>query len=576
MNKKWQELRETLLLPATSSKALDWQVIALTAFFSTVVHIFASQDLEFQFLFERVIAAALSVIPMFFVIWLSHMIPVRSSNNRIWLILCSYVVGGAVRGISLSMLLNLTGVLSGGDWQARILSSALSMSVTVAIVAYVWVTFKTRSDAIANLINETAQLRTALARIDLEANAQSIQYVADITSQIVYELERIQLSPGDKQVDAIQRIIDEQVRPLSKEFAVEVASWAPPNASIPSAKFIATWKSLDPISSLPSPWFAGAISLAPLPLAYANFGPTEALGLSLFIFIALVPSMLLGFSFARRIVPKFESPWREVAFTIIMELIAIPPVLATYIALIDTDNPSAYLIAGLITFPIYAWILAIGGALFEDLKRKLVALLEVEAQLKWAIARVNLLAWYHRGVISRLLHGPVQNAMHATVIRLRNRDTLTVVDNVIEELQQRISSANSSLRFGPRDTKGLEISLGEIRILWNQIADVSIAHSNNFIEVLQLDKPAAAIVVDLCNELCSNAIRHGKATELRIKLEFDGTQITVRVTDNGTIPAEVNGLGLGSNFLDSCSISWTSFRFADQNVLNVLLPSAAA
>lgn len=575
MSTEFQAFRDRLLVPATSPKAFDWQAVSITALFSIIVHIFGSQDISYVSVPERVVSAGLSVIPMFLIIWLVHQIRTRSNSLRVWLILGSYIVGGAVRGAALSALLSFNGIITDASWSARITSSIISMGFTVAIVTYVWSTFKTHSDAINELVVETEQLSSALAQIELEANAQSLKHMSDISSEIIHELERIELSPGGEQVQEIQRVIDEQVRPLSKEFALDVASWVPANVKIPSPKFFKTWTSLDPVANLPSPWFAAGISLAPLPTAYAVFGQASAITLSLYIFIALLPSIFIGFKIARRIIPKLSSPWRELAFTGIMELIALPAVLATYLALIHTDNPSAYMVAGLITFPIYAWILAFGGALFEDLKHKRLALLDVKAQLNWAIARVNLLAWYNRGIVSRLLHGPIQNAMHATLIRLRNRDTLTVVDNVIKELQQRISSANENPDSGLGSFADLDSSFDDIRTLWNQIAEVSISCPSQVKDTLLLDKPAAAIVIDLCSEICSNAIRHGKATSVTIALEEKSPLITVKVTDNGSKPTEGNSNGLGRRFLDSCSISWNSSRVGNKNMLTVLLPGSA-
>lgn len=570
-----QSFQERLLLPATSYKALDWQPIAITAMFSIFVHVFGSQDLRFESLPERLLAAALSVLPMYLIIGIAHKIPTRSQTLKIYLVLASYLIGGAIRGLTLSILLSTTGVLSDGGWQSRIPSSVISMSFTVAIVTYVWSTFKTHSDAITELVVETEQLKTALAQIEIETNSESLQYMSSISAEILAELERIKLSPGEQQIEEIQRVIDEQVRPLSKKFSLDLNSWVPANVKIPSAKFFKTWASLDPVSNMPSPWFAAAISLAPLPTAYALFGPATAITLSLFVFLALLPASILGLRLARKFIPQLRSPWREISFTAVMELIALPAVLATYLALIHTDNPSAYMVSGLITFPVYAWILAFGGALFEDLKNKRVALLEVQAQLNWAIARVNLLAWYNRGIISRLLHGPIQNAMHATLIKLRNRDNLTVVDNVIRELQQRIATAIETQDSAVRSITDLETALRDTTKLWREIAEVNIACDQEILKALLVDKPTAAIVIDLCSEICSNAIRHGKASEVHVEISSSASVIIVKVADNGLEQVNRNSSGLGTRFLESCSVNWSTTRENHQNHLRVLLPTSS-
>jgi signal transduction histidine kinase len=564
---------ERILVPAASNKSLTIPVMLMTSFLSVLVHLFASSDLGLRDIGLRVIAAVLSVLPMFGFLWIVHRINFPGTGLRVAVVFSSYLLAGALRGFFLSLMLIQFGVLDGFDWAARIFTSTISMSITLGIVTYAWTTYRNHADALAELRLETEQLTSALSQLEVEKNAEALRHISDVSSKIVGELEKIRLNPASEQRNAIQKVVDDFVRPLSKKFANEIKNWEPAKTHKPATKFRITFLSLNPVSNLPSLWFAVAISLTPFPNVYSEFGLVKAVEISLFTALALIPGILIGFGFARRFIPRLKTPKREIVLTLIFELIAVPGVTATYIVLQDTPLATSYVLGGLITFPIYAWILSIVGALLVDLRTKEATLQKINRDLGWAIARINLLSWYNQGVVTRLLHGPIQNSLHATLIKLRNQESQVVVDKLVEELKSRISTVNPLVASGSRSETDIRESLLEIGELWSGIAAVRITTTTEAIQSLISDSPAAAIVIDLCNEFCSNSIRHGKANFVEISIDAEPSEIKMIVRDNGETPKASSGLGLGTRFLTNCSISWGSKRYIEENILTVLLPS---
>ena len=562
-----------ILITATSSKSLSWQVITATTVMSILLHIFASYDLGYSALVYRFVISAISVLPLFALIWLTHKLPVKSQYQRVTLVLLSYVLGGALRGFTLSVLLDIAGLVDISRWLGRIGSSAISMGVTIAILTYVWSTFAKHTSALAELRTEAIQLKEALEQIEIEKEAEALQQIGTVSSQIVSELERIQLHPLSEQVTDIERVIDEVVRPLSREYAIGIKKWIPQPSENETSKVWQSLSKLDPVAYMPSPIFVLAVGLTPFPIAYSMYGLENALQVSLFSALALMPSLYIGFKIARKYVPKLKSPWREIFFTFLMELVAIPGSAATYLALVDTPQPETFIFSGLITLPIYAWVLSIGGALLEDLKSKKRELKDVKRNLNWVIARINLLSWYNRGIVSRLLHGPIQNSLHATLIRLKNSDPSSVIDQIIRELQERIRSVEPITEPDYEIVSNHKNAFEDIPRLWSGISEVAIFTTPNALRALDQDPPGSAIVIDLCNEVCSNAIRHGKANYIEIQIDAKPGVIKIAERDDGSKPPEGKGVGLGTEFLDNCSISWKTEQEDDGNKLKVSLPT---
>jgi hypothetical protein len=557
---------------STSKQVFTWQVMLATAVFSMVLNVFSSPDLEFKNIPIRILMSSLSVIPMFFVIWGFHQIPVRGTSGKIAIVLTGYFFAGALRGATLAFLLSLSGISEGGGLAFRLPASAISMSVTVGIATYFWTTYVSYQDAVAELFAETKKLQGVLEKLGEESKAEVLGQISNISVQILEELRKVELFPAGEQTLRLQKLIDELVRPLSVEFAQGVQSFVPEVDTSKSSRSKIIFSRLDWVSSLPSLWFSIALGLTPFPTAFSAFGLETALQVSLYSIACLVPVMYLGFWLARWLVPKLRGIVKVLFLTLLFEVIAIAGVLGTYLALLDQARPTTYIIGGLVSIPLYAWFLAIGGSIFSDLRSKTESLQLVNQDLIWAIARVNLLAWFNRGVVSRLLHGPIQNAMHATLIRLKNRDPEIIVDNVLQELSLRIlevdPESKSSLHK-PADSAKLLLDVSK---LWQGVAEVTITQSARAASALESDLPAGAIVADVCNEICSNSIRHGQATKIDIQVEYDSRLIKLSVADDGSEPESRGSLGLGTRFLDSCSVSWSNSRTNGVNQLVIALP----
>ncbi len=574
MRRQRHQLVEQVLRPATSDAVMTWPAFAMSATFSLLIHLFASPEFVGQAIPFRVVAAVATVVPMFAVIALAQRTPHTHPRLRIVVVFGSYVIGGALRGWLLAQILTGAGLLQDSGADFRIPSSAIFMSSTTALFTYGWATYSNHRKTTARLRLETEALQAALTRLEEETQAQALEQLGRISTGIVRELQQLEVAPAGGQIDQIQRLLDEQVRPLSRTYAREVTTWSPSLEPVRIPRLRSVWRTLRPLDCLPSPWWNLIQAFAPVPTALTLFGGLDAIRVSLLLLVTLVPATWVLNHLARRWLRGRNTVVQAVCITIGYEVIAIIGGLASMVALSDTSKPTFYVATGLLSEPASAWVLIISRGLWREAVAQEQRIRAVHDELQWAIARVNLLAWYHRGVISRLLHGPIQNAMHAAVMRLRGSDPSTVVAGVIDELRARIATVEPSATGADQAALDLSVALADIQQLWHDIASIRIGVPEAVITGLRQDPASASIVLDLVQEICSNAVRHGGATSIDIDLQMGTRLVTLLISDDGSALGNARTAGVGSQFMNSCSISWQRTRISGRNHLLVTIPSS--
>jgi two-component sensor histidine kinase len=566
---------------ATGRASISLPVILGTALISVLTHLLGSGDLGLRESAYRVAVAALSVVPMFLVLLLAQLTRPRAVRAGVAYILLSFAIGGAARGAALAQLLELNPAIADGGSLFRVPTSLITMALSLAVLTFSWATYQSHREAISQLRLETDQLSAALARVESETQQQDLRDVSRVTAEIVAELKRIELNPAANQIEDIERLVNEQVRPLSRKHALDLESWEPSQVTPRRLSFGKTWNELNPASRFPSFWFLVPLSLTTVPAVYVEYGLVEAIEIAVFSLAALSAALYLGTKIAKLWLPKLSSPWRELAFTALLFAIVIPGVVATYLSLLSTPRPGTYVVIGLIGFPLFSWVLTLGSALLRDLENRRDELARVESELRWAIARVNLLSWYTRGVVARLLHGPIQNSLQVSLMKLQRARSIEV-DDVISELSERIHQAQLISEKDSGQDPDITQLLLESEALWSEVAEASIEFDDAVTSALAKDRAAGGIVLDLCNEQFSNAIRHGGATEVHIKLSIAGPGlIKLQVDQNGSTPnnlpepgADSPTAGLGTKFLTSCSVRFSSSEMDGRSQTEVYLPLA--
>lgn len=563
---------DTYLVPATSRAALSWPVISSTIFSSVVIQIFGSPDLENTLFFFRILAATAAVFPMFLLIAIVQVLPITNKIVRVLAVLLSYIFGGALRGLSIIIFLEGSNILEDGNKWFRVPTSALLMSVEVALATFAATNFQRHKESTKNFQEESRQLYRILSQLGRENQETTVRQVQQISTDIVRQLRNIKLSTTESEVADLQKILKNYIKPLARSHSSEALDLAISKNNSVDKSNIARWKSFNLIENLPSVWWNFFAALMPFPTATHFFGLRAAAIHSLFIFVILIPCTWLMHNALRRYAGSLGLPWRELLITLGYFSVALAAALASYTSLYNSSNPNFYAVTTLLIYPLFSWAITIGISLQGHVIEQEVRVNKLRDDLAWAVARVNLIDWFNKGLIARLLHGPIQNSLQAASIRLQESSSQDT-ERVIEELSQRMSEIAPMIEAETLMAPDLSKSFSELIELWADLAKIEIFVDQTVQMHLGQDPPAAYITIDICQEICSNAIRHADARTIEINIVSNNREITISMIDGGNPRIRNSDFGIGTEFLSTCSINWRYLRTSSsENLLEIVIP----
>ena len=540
---------------------------------TTTVHLVSSIDLEFSNFEIRIPLTVTSMLPAIILIFLGHKAASKFAKLKFPIIFLFYFVGGLIRGFILETGLYEFGILNEGATNFRISTGALIVTVCSSIISYFWSTISDARDTIISLHQETQALQQTLEDLAKEIQTQDVEQSLSLFKKITNELSKFLTDSTSDQKKQLENLVNEVVRPLSRNYAPKKILEIIVVLNTPKITWRGVWQLFDPVRHLPSfqivVWVLAIAAAVPVRRIY---GWATAIELGLLVLVSLSISLFLINPIAQRTLDKFKSPLRDIVMTLGFVLVAIPPSFATTIALRNTPNPYAYLIPGIITLPLFSWVLTIGNAAWEYSQKLKTNLEATREQQRWLISRFNLISWYKNGLISRLLHGPIQNNLQVAIMRIRagdnEGDNSNIIQTVIQRIEQAIAGATDENRSAQNDLA----SMNDAIKAWKSVADIQIKLDAKCESVLIKDPAGCAIFTDIVMEVCSNAIRHGKSTQLLIDYRITSAGIELKVIDNGLENESNSDSGLGAELLTSCTIWLKRSRLDGLNELALELP----
>jgi signal transduction histidine kinase len=524
---------------------------------TTLVHVIGSADLGYRNLEIRVPLAVISILPLFIFIKLSQLAQRQNEKLYFALVLFSYFLGGIVRGAIIENLLINTGLLQVTDENFRILAGMMIVTTTCLFVSYSWSMIENARTKINELKFEAEALKNALKVLQENSDESKNDDLQVIHEKISKEILTALQDDNSDLSTRLTSVVYKTIRPLSKDFAQDIRRWQPPEFENIQLSFGNFWASIDPLKHLKTP-VVGIIALVISALAslVAFFDLRNAIEAISAVTVTLLITTFILFRVASRFFSELKSPLRDVVITLLFIVVSLPAVMAQRLVLADTDNPNIFVVATIVAIPIVGWLILTGSAALALTRSLTQELTAIRDDIQWAVARINLLNWYRKGLISRLLHGPIQNSVQVALLRLKSADE-NKSSEIISEVIQRIDRALQEI-LDPQISAKLERqTLEEISETWKGIAEISLRISQSCQEALRFDPATATIVTDLLQEICSNAIRHSEAKKIQILANFSDGAIDLEVMSDSKNTIQVSGEGgLGTQFLNSCSIEW--------------------
>jgi hypothetical protein len=258
--------------------------------------------------------------------------------------------------------------------------------------------------------------------------------------------------------------------------------------------------------------------------------------------------------------------------TLMLMTIAVPAGLINALITLKTADPTFALRAGVIVVPLFGWFIALGGAAQQETARIETEITEKIDQLTWLKARLNLINWFEQGELARVLHGPVQSAISKGVIRLKEADE-GWSKQVLTEVKNDIEQALSTDSRWAESSRPFEDLVRDLSLTWGTLCKIDVAISPKGGVALTTDKAAGALAWDVIHDACNNAVQHGKANWVSVRVgDPQAAAVEIEVLDNGSEYSLSAIPGLGSNIMDSCAISWDRQRQEHQTKLRATLP----
>jgi len=574
-----KRLEETLLnrvlIPATSTYSTSFLVVTVVTLLREVAHFAGSPDIGNHDYGLRAILVVISMVPVFGLIGGTHFI--KSAN--LWFVagirMAGYLLGGALGGLTLFFLLRTVYPISHESIPLRVFGGVVTITGTVFLLTLAITYYQNHKVYVAGLKQETLGLEDALRKLEAENKQRSDIEWGQFLKQVSGEIAAMHFQPLPAQIAALEALLDQKVRPKSREYSTQVSSWMPQPAAMEPPKFMETWSQQNLFAHLPFWWNAFIIGLEALPSAIYYFGWQLGLAAIGSGSLAIAIVFFLQRKYLAKIFESLKSPVREIVLTILFVLAGLIGGWATQVVLVGTTNPALYVGNTAVITTFYGWAATLASTYFQDTKLRGQKLEEVRDRLRWTIARVGMVMWSNSGVMSRLLHGPVQNALHATLIRMRDQNPQTVIDEMLNELQSRLDAAGESgINLVNGSSKDFVSQLNQVCDIWAGLAQFEFEIDPQVLKNLAKDDIANGILLDLCREHVSNAIRHGSAKYIRISLKAVEKAVQLEIIDEGITTAESNvgTPGIGTQILNACTITRSRTYHAGSNELRAQLP----
>lgn len=182
--------------------------------------------------------------------------PHLSSGLWIWLLVVSVIVGAAVRGVALGLLLFLLGVTDSPNLIYRIAASLGHLAVLTFILWYLVSEVRGLHARRRQLLSDRDQL------LELQTVAQrnllrlGDRATAEIQRAILESLGGLRSTDSSELRERLRLTIDDVVRPLSHQFAAQPPVWTPRQADLETTKVdwpLAAREGLDPRLILNTP-----------------------------------------------------------------------------------------------------------------------------------------------------------------------------------------------------------------------------------------------------------------------------------------------------------------------------------
>jgi signal transduction histidine kinase len=473
------------------------------------------------------------------------------------------------------LLLVVNGFAEESQLSQRLRTTFLGSTAALVLSSLLVTYARDFSRSNAELIQKLEELQRSKADAGERILARKAQLITTIKDSINAELAHFRGANPVTDSTVMQTLIDDVVRPLSyslnRDFPVDdTVDVLPEEKTIDWYRVVQAAFAANPFRWVAFPIGIGLISASFLIL---NFGLAGIYGTVLLL--ALSGGMFWGFGMAWRFLPqRLPTAIRALVFsaahlpvgvatswavTLVTGFNVLQPVrLWSFVAIVVLISWSVTLVAATL-------------GLLRDTNDTLKT--TVEELKREVIITSNSYRQLHKG-ISRLLHGPVQEAITSSMLRLQGGSDTVEVSGYADVIRERIAVALELLNQPALPVTDLKKVLEELQELWSGVVSINYSVADSDSKLIGSDRMASFAVAELVREACSNATRHGHANRIDISLKVVARERAIElVVDNDGAPIPRSSQpGIGSQLFDEQTLSWSRKRVGSRVRVRAKLP----
>ena len=495
------------------------------------------------------VSFALCAIPLVLYRWYLSK-NTMSARLSPWANLVVVGIAGVIKNTSVPYIAHSLGLHTTNTLTFRIFGGAFTSIALFVLFATVLSARYDRQETMAKLAESESKLlgyRESASAILLDEQSLVASRVQNLLLPRIRLLQQSlsSIESASTLADRLRETIEADIRPLNQELATEAAQ-----LSMPSVQKI---QQVSMVSRFPA-----SVNLARL------IRPNTALPL------LLVSYFLLSFI----IYPEKTVLWALVAgllnwgcLWLLKWLLRESRPAPTGVALVIISGSSAltvlpgYLFLGFLAQSNLSWALSavffLAGVVIPTLFAWSVLLdfarADAEAEIRTRIANIarenkifEQKLWISRNAWSTLLHGSVQSALTAALIRTQagtiNLESLALIEKDLDRATAALSSA-------PSNSLNSVWSLHDLKQTWLGICEINLNldRRDELLALIDRSEVLSIVLNEVSKELVSNAIRHGGATEVTFDLSQNNEgDLQLTCTNNGSQLSPTAKQNLGS------------------------------
>ena len=558
-----------------SPSAFAWQTWAVAYAPSVSTAVLHDRNLYGGTVFEWLLVAVIGALGAGAVLLLGHL--VLRGRHPVVVLLGTFFLAGCVRGLGVGWSADLLGLVPDPQFGVRALSGGILGIFWLSVATLIVDGFRRHRATRLELeeLEERGENEHRAAAEDLNRlNARARDEVAKQIRDVEHELHEQASDVTSRQLletaERLHDLSEQVVRPLSHQAAMPDESRAPMRATGKRRGYSTILRDAVTMDPFRPGWTLALLLPSILMTAVRGYGfLLGALGALWIAGMAALTLTLAERTFGRRLrhIPLMIRAILVVGIWFVAAAASATPVA---IASIRQLGPAdAWAVFGIPLFayvPVMCFGLAIAGAitqawaLDEDARRSRIE------TLAWQTQRLNQQVWAERTRLGRFLHGSVQSSLTSTALLIETsvakdmdpgeiaRQTGLRLRNLLDTTDVPITSVLPGA--------DIALTLDRIAQVWSRLADISIDVTDAVERTCALDIDAAEATIEVAREGITNAIRHGNADSVMVRVQHDSHALKLVVSDNGSFSGAAR-TGLGTSMLDSMCSTWSRERSAD-------------